>query len=113
MSSVASHTKFLQNGPERIEPRKKPELKWVECGSDFTGRDGGPYPTEPGCYRVLISGDSETDGAHVFYEFPDYETWADISFDPDEGTPIFNASHDEEWETMIAWCGPFEIPKRG
>lgn len=88
------------------------ELKWVECGSDFTGRGGGPYPTEPGCYRVLISGDHESVDGYVLYDYPDYETWADISFDPGDGSPIFTASHDEEWDFMIAWCGPFEVPKR-
>jgi hypothetical protein len=83
--------------------------RWVACNGDHFGRNKGPYPTEPGHYRVMISGDSEYLDGHCIYDFPDYETWVYISFEEDYMR--FDAAHDEEVETMLAWFGPVDVPK--
>lgn len=88
-----------------------PYLRWVPCGRDPFGLARGPMPSEPGYYRVVIEGDSESEDGFTLYSYPDYETWAEISFDEGDGSIIFIASHDEEAESMIAWYGPIEVPK--
>ncbi len=78
------------------------------------------WPESEGWYRVLIPGDSETDGPHVYYDYPDYETWAYWQpADPDELEDFaggwkggFQCEHDEESESVAMWCGPIVFPKR-
>ena len=87
-------------------------MGWVACSVDIYGKSEGPLPTEPGQYKVLISGDSEQVDGYVIYEFADYETWVRICFD--EGEPelmYFDAWGDECVETMLAWYGPVDVPK--
>lgn len=76
-------------------------------------------PTESGVYRVMVSGDSESVDGFTIYDFGDYETWAIFTrASPDEyedfpggykGT--FTGDHDEEDETILAYCGPIVWPK--
>lgn len=86
------------------------ELKWVSCKGDYTGRNKGPYPAITGHYRVLISGDSESEDGHCFYEYPDYETWAYVEF-CDDGEISMVGMHDEDIGSILAWCGPIDVPK--
>ena len=75
------------------------------------GREG-PLPTVAGFYRVVIFGDRETDGmGGVIYEYDAFEMWAEFSFDPDEGTPLFQGQHTAEMEEVIAWFGPIDVPR--
>lgn len=71
-------------------------------------RDGDDdLPTVEGWYRVMISGDSETEGPHVYYAYDDYETWAEFFPDEEEGGPgTFHGNRDEETDQVFAWCGP-------
>lgn len=86
--------------------------KWVYCGGDFRGDSKGPYPTEPGEYRVLVEGDSETgDFGHVFYAYDDYETWAHVVKDSDGEVSELMGIHEEEQCQILAWYGPIEIPE--
>jgi len=71
---------------------------------------GGPYPTEPGHYRVMISGDSESIDGHTIYSFEDYEAWVWFNEPDEDGNPSMVAQHDEEIETVLAWFGPVSIP---
>lgn len=89
-------------------------MNWVTCMGDFTGHNKGPYPTQEGHYRVLISGDSEHDDmGGVIYAFDDYETWAYWAKNEDvKDGGMFHAVHDEDHETILAWYGPIDIPKR-
>lgn len=72
-------------------------------------------PPREGWYRVMHPGDSETDGPHVFYDFPDYEDWAYWTpADPDEFEDFeggykgsWQCGHDEEGDGIFAYCGPF------
>lgn len=68
-------------------------------------------PTIPGVYAVMVSGDSERDGAHVFYDFGDYQTFARLYHPDADGHQRFDGIHDEEEHTFFAWLGPIEIPK--
>jgi hypothetical protein len=68
-------------------------------------------PTVPGVYVVMVSGDSETDGPHVYYSFDDYQTFATLTNKDIEGFQSFKGFHDEESHTFFAWYGPIEIPK--
>lgn len=68
-------------------------------------------PTEPGIYAVMVSGDSERDGAYVFYEFDDYRTFATLYAKDAEGHQAFRGMHDEEEHTFFAWYGPITIPR--
>ena len=71
-------------------------------------------PTIEGRYAVMVSGDEERDGPHVFYSYDDYQTVADGRLDEfeagDNGDFIdairFYGEHDEEDETIFAWFGP-------
>lgn len=75
-------------------------------------------PVEGGWYRVMISGDSETDGAHVYYSYPDYETWAlwtegdpEAQAEKDDGWEgQWSVVHDEPHECVFAYAGPVRIP---
>jgi hypothetical protein len=80
--------------------------RWTVCDWD----DKATRPTVPGLYKVLIVGDSETEGAHVYYSYDDYETFATL-YEPDEdGEQRFQGEHDEEPEQVLAWFGPIDIP---
>jgi hypothetical protein len=78
----------------------------------------GNLPTEAGWYAVIIAGDSETDGPHVYYDYPDYQTFGQwVPAQPDEFEDFeggykggWSVMHDEESETIIGWCGPLDIP---
>lgn len=71
-------------------------------------------PTVEGRYAIVVDGDEERDGAHVFYSFNDYQTLADgrlYEFDPGGDAETveairFYGDHDEGDETVIAWYGP-------
>lgn len=67
-------------------------------------------PTVPGLYAVMVEGDSERDGAHVFYEFGDYQTLATLGPKDADGDQQFKGLYDEEEHTFFAWFGPLEIP---
>lgn len=85
-------------------------IKW----NKFDYKNSDTWPTKKGIYAVMIKGDSERDGAHVYYEFDDYQTMAilkDVSFDKDDIYISFEGVHDEQVETIFAWYGPIEIPK--
>ena len=77
-------------------------------------KDKATHPTEPGTYRVMVSGDSKSCDGHTLYEHPDYPTWAEVIEDEDdEGEPCLafgQGNHDEEHESFFAYCGPFAIP---
>lgn len=90
--------------------RKLIAPRWTRVNDPFE-YDG--FPTIAGHYRVMISGDSESDGPHVYYEYPDYETWAWYEPTEDEVGGTFTGVHDEEKGMIFAWCGPFIVPKRG
>jgi hypothetical protein len=76
--------------------------------------DPTTHPTEPGTYRVMVGGDSESVDGMTVYGYDDYETWADVFEDEgDDGEPYLcfgQGSCDEESDTFIAYCGPFKIP---
>ncbi len=87
--------------------------KWITIHDPF---DYGGLPTKAGWYRVMIKGDSETEGPHVYYAYDDYETWAYFRA-PDPTDYLdevgqFTGIHDEETDMVFAWCGPFDIPAR-
>ena len=84
--------------------RRKP--KWTRTVED----DPKTYPTKEGFYAVMVCGDSESDGPHVYYSYPDYLTHAYAFRDEDTGQIVLKGIHDEEQETVIAWYGPIEIP---
>jgi hypothetical protein len=73
-------------------------------------------PTEAGWYRVLLPGDSESDGdGHTIYDFGDYEDWAYFdpdNLDPDNDNPDtgdgFSPDNGEAYG-LIAYCGPFHV----
>ncbi len=71
------------------------------------------WPRQPGRYWVMISGDSETDGPHVFYQFDDYRTqFTIVDYDEETGVPMGAGDQDEEWDTVIAyWQPPIIEPK--
>ncbi len=73
----------------------------------FDHDDHETWPDEANLYAVRISGDSERDGPHVFYEFEDYTTFAII----DKLRMSFKGEHDEEKETCLGWYGPIVIPE--
>jgi hypothetical protein len=95
--------------------RKRLAPRWTLVDkSNSPWRAHKQYPTIAGWYRVMISGDSETDGPHVFYDYPDYETWAWFQTPEHDDEPdyvgTFTGIHDEETEMVFAWCGPFYVP---
>lgn len=75
-------------------------------------------PSHEGWYRVMHAGDSETDGPHVFYDFPDYEDWAywtpadHDEFEDFEGgyKGSWSTMHDEDGDYIFAYCGPVAVP---
>lgn len=67
-------------------------------------------PTIPGTYSVMVAGDSERDGPHVFYDFDDYQTFATLSPPDADGNQQFKGFHDEEDHTFLGWFGPIEVP---
>lgn len=80
--------------------------------------DRNHVPTEEGWYRVMIPGDSESVDGYELYSFPDYEQWAYWTpAGPGEYEDFdggykgqFNATFDEESDSIFAWCGPFNPP---
>jgi hypothetical protein len=81
------------------------QLQWRPCRwSDELSR-----PTEPGTYLLRIKGDCETDGPHVYYDYPDYTTFGTV-VEVEDGEVHAQGSHDEEPETIIAWYGPLAMP---
>lgn len=76
------------------------------------------YPTEDGWYVVMIEGDSETIDGFTLYDFPDYETFGYWTCaEPDEFEDFeggykgsFSCRHDEESDSVMAFCGPFKYP---
>lgn len=95
-----------------LHPNPGVMMKWVTV-------DDKPAPEKGGWYRVMIRGDSETDGAHVFYDYPDYETWAQwIPAEPEEAEEseglykgAWHGSHDEGDADIFAYAGPVVMPK--
>ncbi|WP_396604831.1 hypothetical protein ACFLEY_22150 [Bradyrhizobium sp. YCK136] len=80
-------------------------IQWRPCRWD----DELTRPKLPGHYQFRIAGDSETDGPHVYYEYPDYTTFGEV-FPEEEGYIHAQGSHDEEPESIIAWYGPINVP---
>lgn len=78
--------------------------KWTRCDWE----DEATRPKVPGLYAVVIEGDSERDGAYVFYDFGDYQTFA-VAKATEEGLAV-SCEHDEEPESIVAWYGPIDIP---
>ena len=88
------------------------DLKWTRVIPEFNSRER-VLPTEMGHYRILVAGDSESIDGHTIYDFPDYETWCEVlSVEEEEGKPYLetNFMHGEEWEFVVAWYGPVEVP---
>lgn len=79
-------------------------MKWTKCEWD----DETTRPKLAGIYAVVIEGDSERDGPHVFYEFGDYQTFAVVAIE--DGEVVVRCDHDEESGSIIAWLGPIDIP---
>lgn len=75
-------------------------------------------PEKEGWYRVMHPGDCETDGPHVYYDFPDYESWAYWQpADPEEFEDFdggykgsWQCQYNEEGDDIFAYYGPFEFP---
>lgn len=80
--------------------------QWRPCDWD----DPETHPTKDGMYFVRIAGDSETEGPHVYYDFPDYTTTAMVKLDNGEGDIFIYCEHDEEPDSIIAWYGPLTAP---
>ena len=80
-------------------------IKWKRYDSE----DDSTHPTEPGEYAIMVRGDSETDGPHVFYDYPDYQTYAK-AWRNEDGEMELNLMHDEPAEAVFAWFGPLVIP---
>src|ERR1700681_672053 len=62
-------------------------------------------PTKPGTYQFRIAGDSESDGPHVYYDYPDYTTFGTV-MSVEDGEVHAQGTHDEGPEPIIAWYGP-------
>jgi hypothetical protein len=88
-----------------VRLHREHELQWRPCRWD----DELSRPTKPGTYQFRIAGDSETDGPHVYYDFPDYTTFGTVA-DVEDGEVHAQGSHDEEPDTIIAWYGPINLP---
>jgi hypothetical protein len=80
--------------------------KWTPCDWE----DKSTRPTIPGIYAVIIVGDSEREGAHFYYSYDDYQTFATLELPDEDGEQRFHGDNDEEPEQIIAWFGPIEIP---
>ncbi len=80
-------------------------LQWRPCRwADELSR-----PKTPGVYFFRIAGDSESDGPHVYYDYPDY-TQSGVVMDDEEGGVFAMGDKDEEPESIIAWYGPLTAP---
>lgn len=79
-------------------------LQWRPCRWE----DEKSRPTLEGNYVFRISGDSETDGPHVYYDFPDYTANGKVF--TDDGEVFAYGDTDEEPESIIAWYGPLTAP---
>jgi hypothetical protein len=103
--AAAAATQFQ---PAVAEPARE---KWVWHRLDWD--DVSTRPTIPGIYAVIVKGDSESEGPHVFYDFPDYQALATLTgedqHDEFDEQRLYG-DHDEEAEFMIAWCGPLDLP---
>lgn len=83
--------------------------------------DEKPHPDEPGHYAVMFPGDSETEGMHVFYAYPDYMGFAEwiystevFDVDPTDDEDIPNGywnTSEGEADDVFAWYGPLDIPE--
>jgi hypothetical protein len=80
-------------------------LQWRPC----RWRDELTRPTQPGSYILRITGDSETEGPHVYYDYPDYTTFGNVHIE--EGEVIAGGIHDEDADSIIAWYGPLALPE--
>lgn len=83
-------------------------LRWIWVDDDHR------WPTEEGWYRVLHPGDYDAEGAHVYYDYPDYEGWAYWSTEDtdDEYPGTWFCEHDEDGFGILTFCGPIEVPER-
>lgn len=82
------------------------KLQWRPCRwEDYQSR-----PNRSGTYQFRIAGCSETEGPHVYYDFPDYTTIGHVKID-DDGEAQAQGVHDEECETIIGWYGPIDLPE--
>lgn len=74
-------------------------------------------PEQEGWYRVMYPGDSESDGPHVYYDYPDYEDWA--YWHPAEPEELedfdggykgsWSTQYDQSGESIFAYCGPIAV----
>src|SRR6267142_455908 len=89
----------------------QPAPEW----NKFNLKDTSTWPTIPGVYAVMVSGDSESIDGHTIYAFDDYRTFANlITSDPEDGEKgfiNFHGYHDEDEYTIFAWYGPIIIPE--
>ena len=83
---------------------EKHQLQWRPCRWD----DEDTRPTIDGVYFFRIAGDCETDGPHVYYDYPDYTTSGRVF--TAEGETHAYGDTDEEPEHIIAWYGPLTAP---
>jgi hypothetical protein len=95
-------------------------LKWQYCETEWDEKNTTTiwhnYPKEVGHYRIMVYGDREIDDmGGVIYDYPDYETWAEVTDVDDGNGKVWGSGiHDEEWgEVVFAWYGPIQIPERG
>jgi hypothetical protein len=103
---IVGKERLLQLIFEGYEVKPMTELKWHLC------EDETDLPKDPGWYRVMVSGDSESIDGHEIYSFDDYETWA--QFRPyDDGGGSFSGIHDEDEHCIFAWYGPITFPAYG
>lgn len=75
-------------------------------------------PPAEGWYRVMHPGDSESIDGHTIYAYGDYPGWA--YWTPAEAGELegfeggyrghWMCQHDEDGESIFAYCGPFEVP---
>ena len=76
----------------------------------FDHGDNITWPLQPGWYIVMVSGDCERDGPHVFYEYWPYKTFAKLSLVDEDGDQEFIGVHDETPDMFEGWYGPLDIP---
>lgn len=81
-------------------------MQWRPCRWD----DVETRPTLAGVYMFRIAGDSETDGPHVYYEYPDYTQSGRVIIEKGEDEVFAYGDTDEEPESIIAWYGPLTAP---
>jgi hypothetical protein len=67
-------------------------------------------PTKSGLYPVVIVGEEERDGPHVYYSYDAYTTFMDIKVDEDGGISG-TGLHDEGWWQVVYWLDqPIVLP---